>query len=208
MGYDRTQTGAKRGRYAMPLMKCPACGREVSTQAVACPNCAHPVATSRSFGSSKPDPRSLKQIAAIVIILLIIGVIAAANNEKQTSNQATDGSSTKPAKLPTEADLCHSDWTKCSDGEQLVNHYSDWSKVQVDCKYAANDRAKYGDPVWPWFPFGSFYKGNNYITSGIAIAVEPDAEFSNGFGAKVHSRVTCTYDLRAKRVTNVDVSAR
>jgi hypothetical protein len=82
--------------------------------------------------------------------------------------------------------LCRSDWIKCSDNEQLVNNYRDWSDVQVDCKYAANDRAKYGKPDWPWFPFGTFYKGNNYVTSGMVVAVEPDAQFSNGFGAMVY----------------------
>jgi hypothetical protein len=108
----------------------------------------------------------------------------------------------------TQADLCRSDWTKCADNEQLVNNYRNWSDVQVECKYAANDRAKYGDPVWPWIPFGSFLKGNNYVTSGIATAVEPDAQFSNGFGAKVRSRVTCIYDLRTRRVTDVSIFPR
>jgi hypothetical protein len=103
--------------------------------------------------------------------------------------------------------LCRSDWTKCADNEQLVNSYSDWSLVKVRCKRAANDSAKYGNPDWPWFSFGTFYKENNYVTSGIAVAIEPDAQFSNGFGAMVHSKVICTYDLRAKRVTNVAVSA-
>src|SRR5438309_4418197 len=101
---------------------------------------------------------------------------------------------------PHRMNLCRYDWTKCADNEQLVNQYYDWSHVQVECKHTANDRARYGNPDWPWAAFGSFYKRNNYITSGIAVAVEPDAQFSNGFGAMVHSRVTCTCDLRAKRV--------
>ena len=88
-----------------------------------------------------------------------------------------------------------------------MNQYSGWSLTKVECKQAANDRAKYGSPEWPWLAFSTFYKGNNYVTSGIAVAIERDAQFSNGFGAMVHSRVTCTYDLRAKRVTDVDVSA-
>jgi hypothetical protein len=78
----------------------------------------------------------------------------------------------------------------------------------VRCKRAANDQAKYGSPDWPWLAFSSFYKGKNYVTSGMAVAIEPDAQFSNGFGAKVHSRVTCSYDLRAKRVTDVQILPR
>jgi hypothetical protein len=147
-------------------------------------------------------------IKGIVGLLLIIGIIMAYSNRNQTSNQATEQNPTAPPKPPTQTELCRSDWTQCADNERLVNNYSDWSTVQVACKTAANDRAKYGTPEWPWFPFGTFYKGGNYVTSGIAVAVEPDAQFSNGFGAKVHSRVTCTYDLRAKRVTQVDISAR
>jgi hypothetical protein len=49
----------------------------------------------------------------------------------------------------------------------------------------SNNRAKYGNPDWPWLPFDAFYKGDNYVTSGIAIAVEPDAQFQSDFGAMV-----------------------
>jgi hypothetical protein len=56
--------------------------------------------------------------------------------------------------------------------------------------------------------FGSFYRGNNYITSGIAVAIEDDAQFQNMYGAMVHSEVRCTYDLKAKRVIDVVISER
>jgi len=59
----------------------------------------------------------------------------------------------------------------------------------------AETLAKFGSPVWPWFAFGSFYSGDNYVKTGIAVLVEPDAQFQNGFGAMVHSRVVCTYDM-------------
>jgi ssDNA-binding Zn-finger/Zn-ribbon topoisomerase 1 len=183
--------GHDKGRQDMPLIKCPTCGKEISAQAASCPNCGHPLAKS----AAKKFPNN-KRLGVIIIFLVIIGAIASVNSGNQT------------AKTTTQEDLCRSDWTKCADNEQLVNRYSDWSHVKVECKQAANDRAKYGNPDWPWLPFGSFYKGNNYITSGVVVAVEPDAQFSNGFGGMVHSRVTCTYDLRAKRVTNVDVSSR
>jgi hypothetical protein len=177
----------------MPLIKCPACGKDVSTQAASCPNCGHPLAKS---GANKPRTKSrLGGLLAILVIVIAVTVVV--NHTNQSGNTTT-----------AQNDSCRSDWTKCVDNEQLVNQYSDWSLVQVRCKRAANDRAKYGSPDWPWLPFGSFYKGNNYVTSGVAVAIEPDAQFSNGFGAKVHSRVTCTYDLRTKRVSNVDISPR
>jgi hypothetical protein len=177
----------------MPLTKCPACHKEISTQAASCPNCGHPLA--KSAVNTPHNKVSFGRF--IVLVLFLVGVMIYWNSG---NNQTT---------APTEHDdSCRADWQKCADNGQLVNHYSDWSHVQVECKNAANGQAKYGNPDWPWFPFGTFHAGNNYITSGIAIAVEPDAQFSNGFGGMVHSRVTCTYDLRAKRVTSVDISAK
>jgi len=41
-----------------------------------------------------------------------------------------------------------------------------------------------------------------------AVAIEPDAQFQNGFGAMAHSRVTCTYDLRAGKVIDVAITRR
>lgn len=75
--------------------------------------------------------------------------------------------------------------------------------VQVRCQRAAEDRAKYGSPKWPWLSFGSFRGGKDYVETGQVIAIEPDAQFQNGFGAMVHSRVVCRYDLNADKVTDV-----
>jgi hypothetical protein len=79
--------------------------------------------------------------------------------------------------------------------------------VQFECKQEADKQARY-KTEWPSIPFGAFLKGKQYVTSGTAIAIEPDAQFQNGFGAMVRSRVTCTYDLQAQRVMSVDISAR
>jgi hypothetical protein len=112
------------------------------------------------------------------------------------------------AKYKSQKDACKMNWSSCADNEQLVNTWSDWSKVQVACKFAANDLAKYGDPEWPWLPFGTFMKGSDYIKTGKAIAIEPDAKFKNGFNAPVRSRVTCFYDLRTSRVLDVSITNR
>jgi hypothetical protein len=176
----------------MPLIRCPTCGKEISAQAASCPNCGHPLTK-----SAADKPQSKSRLGWLVLILVAVGLVGLA---------LSSGDHT--AKPTAQDESCRYDWTKCVDNEQLVNHYSDWSHVQVECKHAPNDRAKYGNPDWPWVAFGTFYGGNNYVTSGVAIAVEPDAQFSNGFGGMVRSRVTCTYDLRAKRVTDVLVSAR
>jgi hypothetical protein len=126
----------------------------------------------------------------VIAVLIGLGVLA-----------SLGGHDTPKANNP-----CQSDWSKCTDNADVVNHYSDWISVQAACKIAATHQAKYGSPTWPWGSFGSFFEGNSYVTSGIAVAVEPDAQFSNGFGAMVHSKVICTYDLRAKKVISASIS--
>ena len=68
---------------------------------------------------------------------------------------------------------------------------------------SAKDGARYGAPKFAWFSFGSFLPGGDYPRTGIVTATEPDAQFSNGFGAMVHTRVICQYDLNRDIVTHV-----
>jgi hypothetical protein len=112
------------------------------------------------------------------------------------------------AQARAEKEACEVDWTKCTSNAQLANNYGGWIDAKVDCKIAAEKKARYGSPTWPWPAFSSFYPGNGYITTGIAELIEPDAQFQNGFGAMVHSRVDCVYDLRSNRVTNVIIDQR
>jgi hypothetical protein len=103
---------------------------------------------------------------------------------------------------------CRADWSRCADNAEIANNYSRWFDVKYDCQREANSRARYGEPVWPSYSFGSFLSGKDFVTSGIAVAIEPDAQFQNGFGAKVHARVVCKYDLRTRRVIDVVITAR
>src|SRR5690348_12002453 len=127
----------------MPLKKCSACGKEVSTQAAACPNSGHPVAKSSALAYSNPDPKIPKQLRLVIISLAMVGGLGVVINGKQTSNSTTQSSPSTPAAPPTattppiplaQADLCRSDWTKCAEYEQVVNRYSNWSDVQVECQ--------------------------------------------------------------------------
>jgi hypothetical protein len=107
------------------------------------------------------------------------------------------------------ATTCASDWTKCVNNGEMANGNIDWISANVACKFAANDRAKYGNPEWPSLTyFENFYPGTNYITTGIATLIEPDVKFQNGFGAMVRSSVFCEYDLRAKLVIKVTIRER
>jgi hypothetical protein len=170
------------------LAKCPSCNNEVSREAKACPQCGQPL--------------SFRSPARGTIFLIIAGLIGGWWLVHNTSDEATKSSNAKPA------DPCNSDWSKCADNSQMANNFKEWSRGKVACKYAANEKARYGTPVWPWLAFSSFYPGTNYVTSGIAVLIERDAQFQNGFGAMVHSRVECTYDLRAEKVTDVIISER
>jgi hypothetical protein len=83
------------------------------------------------------------------------------------------------------------------------------SSAKAACQIAAKKLAKYSDPKLPWSPFGTFYgpKDNSYVKTGIVLIEEPEAQFQNGFGAMVHSTVTCRYDLNSKQVVSANVSA-
>jgi hypothetical protein len=101
---------------------------------------------------------------------------------------------------------CRNDWSKCADNGEVVNKYSDWSMVQVKCQMAATKEARYGDPQWPGLSFGTYLRGNDYVKTGIAVAIEPDARFQNGFGAMVHSEVICKYNLWTQSIISVDIA--
>jgi hypothetical protein len=112
----------------------------------------------------------------------------------------------KDVPTPPKNERCESDWTKCTDNAEIVRSYKGWLDVQVACRIAAIEAAKYGTPTWPFVPFQGFSEGKTYVQSGLVVAIEPEAKFPNSAGAMMRSRVTCTYDLRTRRVVNVAVS--
>jgi hypothetical protein len=79
--------------------------------------------------------------------------------------------------------------------------------AQASCQVEASSRAKYGTPKRPWMTFGRFYTGSSYIKSGVAILMENDAQFQNGFGAMVHSTVACSYDLNQKKALSATITS-
>jgi hypothetical protein len=142
-------------------------------------------------------PRNRRGLGIFLLIIIGLAVLFRGSNTGQGTNE-------RPS-IPS----CKSDWTRCSDNSDLVNNYLSDLSAQTDCKFEALTHAKYGDPKFPWLSyFDTFRKGDQYPKTGIAILIEKDAQFQNGFGAMVHSEVTCTYDLRAKRVLAIDISPR
>lgn len=194
----------------MPLIECPECRKGVSDKAAACPHCGHPIA-----GYGYYDPTAAERAQRLlsdqptdgdvvekkgnrgcsgVGVLMLIGIVVliAIGSNKDAADKLN----------PT----CKTDWHLCADNSDLINNFTDISRGQVSCKMEAEKLAKYGTPKWPWLSFSTFYRGKEYVQTGIAILVEKDAQFQNGFGAMVHSTVTCKYDLKSQTVLDAVVS--
>jgi hypothetical protein len=158
------------------MKTCPKCGKLYADKFASCPHC-----------SGRTQAIGCLAFAVICVVAFVIWSAVGSGDHT------------------TSAPSCTNDWSKCTDNAELANHYSGWTKVQAYCKVEAANEARYGTPVWPWIPFGSYLPGNDYVTTGIAVAIEQDAQFQNGFGAMAHSTVTCKYDLRADKVLSVEV---
>jgi len=105
--------------------------------------------------------------------------------------------------------ICKDDWRSCASDEELANTWGGMTHAQVGCKFAANARAKYGEPKWPsrFDKFGSYMRADkSFVSEGKAILIEKDAQFQNRFGAMVHVRVECSYDLVNNLVSDVSLS--
>jgi hypothetical protein len=135
-----------------------------------------------------------------------------ANPKPEASDNPADSASSEPTSSNSQPQngSCKEDWRACKDNADLVNNYSNWLDVQFACREKANSEVEYGTPIWPGFwsggAFGSFLRGSDYISTGIGIAIEPDVQIQNQFGAMVHSSAYCRYDLNAKTVLSVTIS--
>jgi hypothetical protein len=154
---------------------------------------------------AKPKRRMEWWGYAVLGVVTIVGL-----GQLASPDQPTPPPSAPAAAAATTAPVspCKSDWTKCADNSDMANNFDGMSTARYECRRQAIDMAKYGTPEFPWlFYFTAFYPGTNY-SSGIVTVIETDAQFQNGFGAMVHSRVVCKYDLRTKMVIDVSVGAR
>ena len=89
----------------MALMTCGGCGRDVSSQAVACPNCGHPTQGSRSgapgptitIGKNSHSVRTfLGGLVAMVLVVGLIDALVNQNNEGQAVETAEAAKSAPP----------------------------------------------------------------------------------------------------------------
>jgi zinc ribbon protein len=165
----------------MALSACPQCGHMVSPSAAACPACGHPIAATK-----KQKAQTVAGIGCGCVMVAVIAFFAWAINE---GHNIEDQEKAHPT--------CVSDYKKCTDNKDVVEHHQSRTGISmtIECKAAAEQAAKYGTPELPFFAFGMYRSGRSYIDSGIAVLVENDAQFKNGFGASEHVIATCFYDL-------------
>ncbi|WP_154048380.1 hypothetical protein [Thiomonas intermedia] len=112
----------------------------------------------------------------------------------------------RPAPPQSAAATCATDYATCKDNGDLVNNYDKIGDAQVACKVATDDNVKYGNPDWPWLPFGSYVPGNTYVKAGVVRLAEKAVQIQNGFGAMVHSEVVCDYDLKTHKVVMLNIN--
>ena len=106
---------------------------------------------------------------------------------------------------------CKSDWSKCKDNSDLAHNWEGFSRAQVDCQNATNDRAKYDTPKYTsGYPgyFSSFRDDNSANKTGKMLVIDKDVKMQNGFGAWARTKVYCEYDLRDKKVLNISIDDR
>jgi hypothetical protein len=216
----------------MALVKCRECGHEVSDQAEACPHCGiknpgqptgvTPQADEKPSRVQTPKKKGNGCLTVIgVFFVIIVVVVAIGNNTGSSSSTNGPISSTPqssspssgnvpPSHPPPPAPTCSTDWRACKDNADLVNNSLRWGDVQAACQTAVDNDVQYGEPKWPGFmsggAFGSFFNGNDYVSTGKVIAIEPNVQIENGFGAMVHSTVHCQYDLNSKTVLGVSIN--
>jgi hypothetical protein len=146
----------------MPLIQCVDCGRDVSTEAAACPNCGRPIAL------QPPKPIPLKpetsksmgcfQIGCLSVFAFIILMVAIETCSNSDSNGAKPESSHSP-----------------------LNAY-------VMCKQFLKDRLK--APSTADFPFES-YEDVTTSMGGGQYRVSSYVDSENSFGAKIRTRYSC-----------------
>lgn len=102
-----------------------------------------------------------------------------------------------------EEKACSDDWRRCRDNQQLIDTGSHHVHMAAACEKAASKKAKYGAPEFHTFSFSNYQPGREYVETGMVYLVERDALFQNMFGTKVHTEVTCKYDLNRDQVEDV-----
>lgn len=98
----------------MALVKCPECGKEVSSSAFSCPNCGQPIAqketvVEKTIIKEKKKGSCLSKILMFIGIIVVIGVVGSAlggnsdDKPKKVNNTASNNNNATSLQTETEA---------------------------------------------------------------------------------------------------------
>lgn len=73
----------------MALTNCPDCGRQISDQAQACPQCGHPLKSSKNVYITNAKKGKGKKIIGVILIFLSLTILGSKTGH--TSNQGFGG---------------------------------------------------------------------------------------------------------------------
>jgi hypothetical protein len=86
----------------MPLVKCPDCGKEISSSAPSCPHCGRPNTAPRPPTKKGMSPERLTLTVLIIIAVCVIAV-AEKNDNKSPASSTTTHSAAPPVETPDQA---------------------------------------------------------------------------------------------------------
>ena len=165
------------------MIPCPACKKNISVEATACPNCGQPITDEIKDAAIKKQLQDKKntRIGCLVVIAIVIF-----------------GSFFMPAKEPYDwADQYRPDAAgKCSSAiESLAKFGYDWSSLSME--------------YVPRFPYASrLNPGDDTIIQFRGNTNPNSLKFKNGFGVMVPMEYSCVYDTKTKSVVDVFVRER
>lgn len=95
----------------MALIKCPECGKDVSSKAPGCPNCGHPIRPAKQ-GKSQTSLGCGSCLLLLIIIFIFSGIFGSLsddNKKKSTSHSTTTTTKSKTSSSPpqTSQDLSY-----------------------------------------------------------------------------------------------------
>lgn len=175
----------------MALINCRECGKPVSTEASACPNCGAPPKPGAPPVAAKQAKRK-SPVPGLIAVGILVGVIAMCSTDKKPAAPAED---TKPAKAECAKDdlQCNGDQAVVAAGvyckdpvERMAKHSVRWTDGTFETKFS---RFRWKDKA-----------------AGTLTMIGDKAEFQNGFGA--YTPVIYECDLAADKKSVLDVRVR
>lgn len=124
----------------MALIKCPECGKDVSSSAASCPNCGHPISQAQpketvvektTVVKEKKKGSCLSGILVFVVIIVIILVVASKDSDSSKSSSSSSSTATSTAESSASEEAVEEVQYLAVTSTELIDAYND---NQVKCK--------------------------------------------------------------------------